>query len=167
VRHEQRRKLELPQKLRELVPHLCLRMRVERCERLVEEEHGGPPGERPRKRNPLPFAARELLRARRRELSDPESLEQRVDGAPACAEGDVGAHAEVREERVVLKDESHPPLLGWQRDAALCVEPRLAVERDTAAARLGEPGDDAQDGRLAGARRAHERDGARDVEREP
>ena len=124
VRHEQRRQRELPQQLRELVPHLGLRVRVERRERLVEEEHPRIAGERPRERDPLPLASRELVRMRRREVRDAEALEQRVDVAAARAEGDVRAHAQVREEGVVLEHEADAAPLGREREPALGVEPR-------------------------------------------
>ena len=166
VGHEERRQGKLPQQLRELVPHLGFRVRVERRERLVEEEHGGFAGERARERDPLPFAARELRRLRRGQVSDPEPVEQLVDGASARAERDVSAHAEVWEERVVLEDQADAPPLGRQRHAPLRVEPLLPVEQDAAAGRLNEARDDAQHGGLACAGGADERDGARNVERE-
>src|SRR5439155_26132504 len=74
--------------------------------------------------------------------------------------------AQVREECVVLEDEPDSPPVGREREPERGVEPRLAVERDAAASRLGEPGDDAQRGRLAGAGGPDERDRARDLERE-
>ena len=75
VRHEQSRQRELPQQLRELVPHLGLRVCVERGQRLVEEEHRGVTRQCPRERDPLPLAARELAGMRGGEVADPEPLQ--------------------------------------------------------------------------------------------
>src|SRR5579884_3741315 len=109
VRHEQRRQPELPQQLRELVPDLRLRVRIERRQRLVEEKDVRLARERPRERDALPLAARQLLRTRRSEMPDPEPLEQRRHRPPAGAEGHVGADAQVWEQRVVLEDEPGAP----------------------------------------------------------
>ena len=166
VRHEQRRQCQLAQQLGELVPHLGLRMRVQRREWLVEEEHRRLVCQRPRQRDALALAARELGRARGGEVPDPEPLEERFDRAAAGTEGDVRPHAQVREEGVVLEDEPDSPPVGREREPERGVEPGLAVERDAAASRLGEPGDDAQRRRLAGAGGPDERDRARDLERE-
>jgi hypothetical protein len=166
VRHEQRRQLEPAQQLGELVPNLCLRVRVERGERLVEEEHRGVARECPRERDPLPLAARQLPRVSGGEVRDPEALEQRLDRTPGGSEGDVAAHAEMREERVVLEDEADAAMLGRQREAEGAVEPGFAVERDAAAARLGETRDDAEHRRLPRAGGPDEGDGAGHLERE-
>ena len=75
-----------------------------------------------------------------------------------AAERDVRAHAHVREERVLLEHEADGARLGREVDARGGVEPRLAVARDPAPVRAAQPGDRAQHGRLARARRADERD---------
>ena len=101
-----------------------------------------------------------------REARDPEALEQRVHVPAARPERDVCAHAQVREEGVVLEDETDAAPLGRQREPEPAVEPVLAVERDAAARGVDQPGDRPQRRRLPGAGGPDERDGARDVERE-
>src|SRR5439155_22509277 len=102
---------------------------------------------------------------RGRGLRQPEPLEQVVD-ALLPAEGDVLAHAQVWKERVLLEDEADPPPLRREEDAALDVDPGLAVQLHPARVRAGEPGDHAQDRCLAGTRRPDERDGPLDGEPE-
>jgi len=135
-------------------------MRVERGQRLVEEQHARPPRERARERDALALAAREIPRARARQVGDAKAVEKPVEGA---AEGDVLGHGQVREERVVLEDEPDGAFLGAAVDAR--VEPRLAAH-DAAALRPNEARDCAQQRRLARARRADERDrlSGRDLE---
>ena len=103
---------------------------------------------------------------RRGQVGDSKPLEELVDRSPTGAEGDVPAHAEVREQGVVLEDEADTTLFGRQRDVSFRVEPSFAVERDASTRRLEETGDDAQGRRLARTGRPDERDGARYVERE-
>ena len=76
---------------------------------------------------------------------------------PLAAELDVLAHAQVREERIVLEHEAHRPLLGRQLQSLCRVEPGVSVDRDPAAGGL-EPGDRPQERRLARAGWPHERD---------
>ena len=61
VRHEQARDAELPVQVVEPVAEVLADPRVEGAERLVEQEHPRPRRERPRERDPLPLAARELI----------------------------------------------------------------------------------------------------------
>ena len=89
----------------------------------------------------------------------PNALEQLVDARVArAAEGDVGAHRHVREERVLLEDEADRAPLGRQVDLPRGVEPRPLAERDPPAVGAAQPGDRAQHRRLAGARGTDERD---------
>ena len=164
VRDEQRRQVELVQQLLELPAHRDLRVRVERRERLVEQEHARVARERAGERDALPLAARELGRPRLRKVRDPEPLEVLVDAA-AAAVGDVLAHVHVREERVLLEDEPDPPLVRLAEEPAAGVEPDVAVERDPARRRPDEPRDRAQHRRLPGARGPDEGDRALDLER--
>ena len=83
VGHEQRRQPELAQQLLQLAAHGRLRVRVERRERLVEQQHAGVARERPRQRDALALAAGELGRLRVREVRDAEALEVLVDAARA------------------------------------------------------------------------------------
>ena len=57
VRDEQRGQSELAQELLQLAAHRRLRVRVERRERLVEQQHTGVARDRARDRDPLALAA--------------------------------------------------------------------------------------------------------------
>ena len=132
-------------------------MRVEGRERLVQQ---GTWRARESARDPLALATRDLARAGVRQVGDAEPLEETVDRVPIRrAEADVGAHAEVGEERVVLEDKPYGPALRRQVDAARRVEPRVSVESDPPANRTHEPRDRPEDARLARARRPDQREG--------
>ena len=74
---------------------------------------------------------------------------------------------EVREERVLLEHETDRTALRWQVDARRRVEPRRSIECDPARVGPEQPGDRAQDARLARAGRADEGHGLRpDLERQ-
>ena len=88
-------------------------------------------------------------------VRDSEPVEQLLRGR-AAAEADVPLHAQVGEERVVLKDEADRPLL--RTEIPTRTEPRDAVAVDAAAARPDQPRDGAQRRRLPGAGRADESD---------
>ena len=104
VRHEQRRDLEPGEELLQLGPHVDLGVRVERRERLVEQQDLGVAGERAGERDALALAAREVAGPCVLEVPDPEAVEVLVGGvAPRVL--DVLADGQVREERVVLEDE--------------------------------------------------------------
>jgi len=98
-------------------------------------------------------------------MRDPKSLEElRCTVAPGIRH--VGAHAQVREQGVLLEDEADAPLLRPPGDPLLRVQPDLVAENDPAAGRTRQAGDHAQYGRLARPGGPDERDGALDVERE-
>ena len=87
--------------------------RVERAERLVEQQHGRAQDQRPGQRDALLLAAGELVRAALAELAELDQLERLLDAPVALAardllvaqaEGDVVEHVEVREQRVALED---------------------------------------------------------------
>ena len=107
VRHEQDGDLEPGEQLVQLGADRRLRVRVERGERLVEQQHLRVARERARERDALALAAGELARARGREVRDPEALEVLVGRVPP-AYSMFCAHGQVREERVVLEDETRP-----------------------------------------------------------
>ena len=95
--------------------------RVERAERLVEEQHLRLGGERAREAHPLPLAARELRWiAIARSPASWTRFEQLVDALADLGlrplphlqpERDVVAHGHVLEGRVVLEDEADVALL--------------------------------------------------------
>ena len=68
VSDEQGRQAELPQQLLQLAAHLDLRVRIERGERLVEEQHARVARQSAGKRDALTLAARELGRPCLREV---------------------------------------------------------------------------------------------------
>ena len=164
VRDEKRRQPELVQELLQLAAHRDLGVRVERRERLVEEQHAGITGERPRERDPLPLSPRELGRPRLREVGDAEPLEVLVHPLPSRV-GDVLAHRHVREERVLLEHETDAARVGLAEDPGRRVEPHLGAERDPAALGTHEPGDGAQHRRLPRSGRPDQGDRPFDLER--
>src|SRR5215207_3095920 len=127
-------------------------MCIEGGQWLVEEEDVGVPGQRSCKRYALALSAGELLRALVREVADPEGTEQ-GPSLPPCAVGDVLLDRQVREECVVLEDEADGALFRGAVHSSLRVEPNLVAERDQPAIRARKPGDRAQHGRFARARR--------------
>jgi hypothetical protein len=114
---------------------LLAHARVERTERLVEEQDPRLHGERPRERHPLALAARELGGVALGEAVELDQLEQLVDPPRDLRlrdlpdpepEGDVLAHAQVLERGVVLEDEADAPLLRRQRGHGLAEDQHLA-----------------------------------------
>jgi hypothetical protein len=71
----------------------------------------------------------------------------------------------MREEGVLLEDEADATLVRLAKDPTRTVEPDVLAERDPAPRWPHESGDRSEHRRLAGARRADERDGAVDLER--
>ncbi len=165
VGDEQRGQVEPAEELLELRAHLGLRVRVERRERLVQEEHLRLPRERAREGDALALASREAAGALVGEVGEPEALEQ-LGGSALAAELDVVPDRQVREERVLLEHEAHAPLLGPAIDSPTAVEPGLPVDCDQPARGACQPGDRTEHRRLARSGRADERDGlAADLER--
>ena len=70
---------------------------------------------------------------------------------------DVREHVEMREQRVLLEEVAHPASLRRHVDSLPRVEPGALAERDDAAPRPQQPGDDPQHRRLPGPRRPDER----------
>ena len=138
MRDDQRRQREPGQQLLQLDPHARLGVGVERGQRLVQKQDAGLPRERARERHALSLAARELTRPRLRQVRDPEALEELINSV-AAAVGDVGPHAEVREERVVLEDEPDSPLVRLEADPTGDVNPVVAVQRDPSLGRPEQP----------------------------
>ena len=98
----------------------------------------------------LSLAAGQLVHPGARQVRDPESLEQLVDGCPTSrAEADVGEHVEVGEERVLLEEVADAASLGRDVDPSPGVEQDPVVDRDGALAWPEQAGDDAQHRRLA------------------
>ena len=105
------------------VAQLLADLRVERAERLVEQQHLRLDGERTGQRHALALAAGQLRRVAVGELLQVDELEQLVDPrldlrlrplADLQAERDVAAHGHVLERRVVLEHEADVALLRRQ-----------------------------------------------------
>ena len=141
--------------LGDLQAHLDPQLGVEVRQGLVEEEDLGLAHDRPADRDPLALAARELLglaAEQRLQVQDPGRgldplLDQRrVAAGHLEAEAHVLGHGHVRVEGVGLEDHGHAALRGVD------VVDHLAADRDGPGRGLLEPGDHAQQGRLAAAR---------------
>ena len=151
-RRDAQRLLDLLQALAQLRADLD----VERAERLVEQQHPRLVRERPRERDALLLAARELALVAVAEPAQADEVEQLfaplaalglLDAADAQAELDVPRHRHVPEDRVVLEDEPDVALLRREvRDVA-------AGDADRSLVRQHEAGDQAQDRALAAAAR--------------
>ena len=152
---------DLPLDGLELDLHLLPELQVERAERLVEQEHLRAVDDRSRERDALALAARELRRLALAVAAEPDHAERlRRPLAPLALSDllhhepvlDVRPHGHVREQRVVLEDRVHGPVVRR--------EPRhvLAGEPDRAFVGRLEARDHAQRRRLAGARRPEHRE---------
>src|SRR6185503_5203546 len=148
---------------------LLAELQVERAERLVEEQHGGPVHERARKRHALLLPTGELRGLALRLRREADALELLahapldlglVNLLPLEAEGHVLLHAPVREQGVALEDR-----VGRAAEGGL---PRnvVAVEVHAPLRGLLEAGDHPERRRLAAPRRAQHREelAARDLE---
>ena len=155
---EQRGELEVGEDVGELVAHLPAGDRVERAERLVEQQHARVACERARERDALALAAGELPGTGGGEVPDPESLEQ-VGAVALAGEAHVRGDRQVREQPVVLREVADATALGAEVDTA---GRRRTTARDPSAMRPRaaalESGDRAQQRGLAGAGGSDERD---------
>src|SRR5829696_5522668 len=160
VRDEQGRNVDLVVELLEPRPQLLAHARVEGAEGLVEEKDLGLHGQRTSERHALALPARELVGIAMPEGTEVDEPQQLVDAGRDLAlrslpdlhsEGDVVAHGHVLERGVVLEDEADLPRAGWHD--------RLVLPLDEDPPLVGqlEPGDRAQQGRLAGAARSEQR----------
>ena len=135
------------------------RLRVERGERLVHEQHARIGRQRPSERHALAHPARQLVHVGVGEAPQVHLLEEGLgargalvlvaDAGELEAEVDVLARRQPREERRVLE---HDAALGPGR------VDDLAVERDASRVGALEPGDEVEQRRLAAARRAEQAD---------
>jgi hypothetical protein len=132
-------------------------MRVERRERLVEQQDSRVPCQGTCEGDALTLTAGELVHANTREVSDAEAFEEVVHSrAVARAEAHVAEDIEVREERVLLEEVADPSLLGWDVMSSLGVEQHGLTDGDGARLRPKQTGDNTERRRLAGARRPDE-----------
>ena len=144
---------------------LAADLRVERAERLVEQQHLGLDRHGAGERDALALAAGELRRIALLQAGELHEVEQfggaaadlglgrpRRAGPDLQAEADILGHGHVPEQRVVLEHEADIALLHG------AVRGVLVAEKDGAAGRPLEPGDQAQQRRLAGAGGPEKRD---------
>jgi hypothetical protein len=171
VRHEQRGRAGVAQNQLDLAPEVAAERRVEVRERLVQQHDLRLGRERARERDPLALAPRQLVRVAVGLVLEAHQLERParepvalVASAARQPERDVRLHLQVREERVVL--EHHPGPAPLRRREPAGPRHELAADRDRAGVGPLEPGDQAQQRRLAAAGRAEHRDqlAGRDVE---
>jgi len=123
---------ELVQELLQLCADGAFRVCVERGERFVQQDDSWPACQRARECDALALAARECAWSCVGEMRDAEALEVLV-GAFLARVGDVLADGEVREERVLLEDESDPAFVRLAEDPPLGVEPHVVAKRDDSA----------------------------------
>ena len=161
VRDEDRRHVHLVVQPAQPRAQVLAHARVERAERLVEQQHLGLDRERAGERHPLALAAGELrgialgearraarARAARRRARVISSFGRLRISSPNAT---FSRHGHVLEGRVVLEDEADAALLRRERGRV------VARRSDRARVGLLEPGDDAQQRRLAAAARAEQR----------
>ena len=160
VGHEDDGDAERSQDRSDLVPQLAPQVRIDIRPGLVEQDRLRSGRERPGERDTLLLTTGELMGVAVAEPTEVDEREQHRDprrtilaGEP---EGDVLGHGEVGEERVVLEHHPDSPSLGG--DPAALSRDRLAGDRDPPRIGCLEPGDQAEQGRLAAAGRAEERD---------
>jgi len=141
--------------------HVLAQLQIQRRQRLVEQQHLGLHRQRAGDRHPLALAARQLARHPLAIALQRDQREQRVGLRPARLavhparlkpEGDVVAHAHQRKQRKGLKNHRSRPLVR--------AKPRhvAAADLDAALGRLQKPRDHAQDGGLAAAGGAEDRE---------
>ena len=137
------------------------RVGVERGQRLVEEQHRRVARERARERDPLALAARELATAApARGARSGTARAARRRGAVAAPKRRSARTVEVREERVLLEDVARRARRSGGRSMRRSVSSQRLARRRAIRPASGreQPGDRAQHGRLARARRPDERD---------
>ncbi len=116
-------------------------------------------GERPSQRYALLLPAGELMGIAALEAGEPDHLEQVADPLTSCCAGkpesDVRLHCEVGKQATLLGDIADPALLG--ADVRALAVDELPGDPDGAAVGSLEAGEQAQQRRLAAARRAQDR----------
>ena len=159
----------------QIAAHLDAGRRVERGERLVEQEQARLERERPTERDALSLAAGELRWSQLRELGDPEAfqpLHRRVvrvaspRRAAAQAEGDVVDHAHVVEQESVLEHDTDRSLPRRNETPGRRIVEDLTVELDATAVDRVQAGDGPHQRRLSGAVRSDEHDQLTRLDRE-
>ena len=150
----------------QVAPNSAACARVERCERLVEQQQARVGGQGTGKRGALRLAAGKCLRALVGVLRQPDPLDpvrctpaggglRRTAGTQPI--GDVLEHRHVFEQDIVLEDEADGPGLGFDEDVGDRIVEDGLVKGDVAGIDRGETGEATKHRALAGAVRAEER----------
>ncbi len=155
--HEQGGERELRQQLGELITDPAASDRVERPERLVEQQDLRIAGERAGERRALALTAGQPGGPRVRQICDPDSLEQIRTVAPG-GEAHVARDGQMREQAIVLGQIADASVLGADVNAALSVKPGPRAKCDPPNARSLQAGDRPEQRRLAGAGRSDQGD---------
>jgi hypothetical protein len=146
VRHLEHGEAALVVQCAQLSPRERSRPRIERAERLVEEQHFGTPRERTCDRHQLTFAAAQRRDGPLVQIHHTEAFgDVGGDGFTQRAILHVLLNAQMRKEERVLIDNAEAPALGGRRREI------LAAEHDPAGRRLHDTGDRLEERRLAGA----------------
>ena len=132
---------------------------VEGRQRLVEQQQLRREHQRPGERDPLGLPAGQLARPEPGVVGQADPVQPRrrgpagggaADPLRAQAVRDVVQRGQVREEQVVLEDDADPAPLRRRPDAGRGVVEHAAAEPDVAAGERHQPGERAQQRRLAG-----------------
>ena len=163
VRHIQDRDRALHVPSPEIVDDAGLRTVIEAGERLVQQQRARVGDKRPRQRDPLLLAARDLRRSPTGQVSDAEGLEHRASAIRALRGRQVGQavfhiplHGEMRKEREMLGYVSDGPARHGNVCACGGVEEHRFLRGNPTGVGPCEPGDGAQHGGLAAAGGAEE-----------
>ena len=138
VRHNQKRKPELLLQVSQLELGFFAQLFIQRRQRLIQQQHLGPLGQRPRQGHPLPLPARQLMRlalGKRLQLHHFQHfLHAGVDVTLAHAvllgaKSDVLLDRHVREQGIGLEHHVDGPLIGRQQGDILARQQHLAFGR--------------------------------------
>ncbi len=169
VRHVDERDADFLLQVDELDLQLLAQLRVERGERLVEQQHRRMRDERARDRDALLLPAGQLVRIAPVEADEPNVLERGLDARLPLAgrraghlqrKRDVALDRHVREQRVALEHRAHRARFGRAAGEV------LAVEQDAARVGKVEARDHPQQRRLAAAGRTEQREEFAGLDRE-
>ena len=142
----------------EIAPDLPTGADIECGERLVEQQQARIGGQRAGKGDALGLPTGQRPRPMRRMIGEPDPLQPSGSGPPGLGlghppgtqtEGDVLHRAEMREQQVVLEDDADRALLGGDEHLRIGIVEDQFVDPDPAAIECDQPGEDAQQGRLA------------------
>jgi hypothetical protein len=130
---------------------------VQSREGLVEQQQHRVAGQGLAEGRPLALAAGNGPGALARQPGDAEHLQQFVHAPLAPRrDGHVGAHREMREQRIILEHEAQPPVAREHENPGARVHPHGGPQGHAALVGLLQPGGDAHEGGLARARGAHQ-----------